>query len=383
MQYQVTPLVAALSICLISTSAWAADDNDEVMRMKRELLNLKHKVERLEKSRRTEEIPKAEDNRGVERSTELSGLVEVETGSTDSANGGAESDLSVSTVELGLNAQVTPWVNGHVLILFEEDETDPPEIDEAIVTLANPGASPWSLAAGRMYVLFGNYDSALISDPLTLEIGETRETAVQAGWGAGNFQALAWAANGDTNDGGNEHIDLFGVGLDYGVEGGEDQLGYALGLSCISNLADSDSLQETVTDPDNLTDAVAGWSAHAALHWKTFTLIGEYLAAADDFDAADLAFNGAGARPSAWNLEVDYGFELAGREAGVAVAWQRTEEALALELPETRWLAALSVGIHDQTTLALECAHDEDYSVDDGGSGEDTDTVTLQLAVAF
>ena len=381
MQYQVKPLVAALAICLISTSAWAADDNDEVMRMKRELLNLKHKVERLEKSRRTEKIPEAEGSRWFER-VELSGLVEVEAGYTDSADG-AESDLAVSTVEVGLDAQVTPWVNAHVLILYEEDETDPPEFDEAIITIANPDASPFSLAAGRMYAPFGNYDSALISDPLTLEIGETRETAVQAGWGVGNFQALAWAANGDANDGGNEQIDLFGVGLDYGVEGGEEQLGYALGLSWISNLADSDSLQETVTNPDNLADAVEGWSAHAALHWQVFTLIGEYLAAADDFDAADLAFNGAGARPSAWNLEVDYGFEMAGREAEVAVAWQQTEEALALELPEKRWLAALSMGIHDQTTLALEYAHDEGYGANEGGSGEDTDTFTLQLAVAF
>jgi hypothetical protein len=312
----------------------------------------------------------------------MSGLVEVEAGYVDGPDG-SESDLAVATVELGLDAQVTPWVNAHDLFLHEEDADDPIEIDEAIVTIANPEVSPFSLAAGRMYVPFGNFDSALVSDPLTLEIGETRETAVQLGWLANGFHALAYGFNGDTNDGGSDQIDGYGLSLGYSREAEGDSPGFDAGLSWISNLADSDSLQETVTDPDSLADAVAGWSAHATLHWRAFTLIGEYLSAADDFGAADLDFNGADARPSAWNLEVDYGFEIAGREAEVAVAWQGTDEALALELPEQRWLAALSLDIHDQTTLAIEYAHDQDYGVSDGGSGEDSDTVTLQLAVEF
>jgi len=381
MQYRTKALAAALATCLISTPAWAAGDSDEVMQMKREILNLKHKIERLEKSRRTEKIPEAEGGRWFER-IELSGLVEVEAGYTDGPDG-SESDLVVSTVELGLDAQVTPWVNAHVLILFEEDETDPPEFDEAILTIANPDASPFSLAAGRMYVPFGNFDSALVSDPLTLEIGETRETAVQLGYIANGLHVLTYGFNGDTKDGGSDHVDGYGLALGYSLEAEGDGLGFDAGLSWISNLADSDTLQEAVTDPDNLSDKVPGWSAHASLQMAGFTLIGEYLSAVDDFDAADLAFKGAGARPSAWNLEVDYGFEIAGREAVVAVAWQETDEALALELPEKRWLAALSVGIYDQTTLALEYAHDEDYGTEDGGSGEETDTVTLQLAVEF
>jgi len=375
MQYRTKALAAALATCLISTSAWAAGESDKVMQMKREILNLKHKIERLEKSRRTEKIPEAEGGRWFER-IELSGLVEVEAGYTDGPDG-SESDLVVSTVELGLDAQVTPWVNGHVLILFEEDETDPPEFDEAILTIANPDVSPFSLAAGRMYVPFGNFDSALVSDPLTLEIGETRETAVQAGWQVNDLTFLAYGFKGDARENGRRHIDDFGLSLDYSTEI------FDAGISWISNLADSDTLQDAVADPNGLRKTVAGWSAHATFHWQDFTFVGEYLSATDDFDAADLAFNGTGAQPSAWNLELDYAFALAGREAGVAVAWQGTAEALALELPETRWLAALSVGIYDQTTLALEYAHDQDYSVGDGGSGEDTDTVTLQLAVEF
>ncbi len=381
MQYRTKTLAAALATCLFSTSVWAADDSDEVAQMKRELLNLKHKVERLEKSRQTEKIPEVEGSRWFER-IELSSLVEVEAGYTDGPDG-SESDLVLATVELGLDAQVTSWVNAHVLILYEEDETDPPEFDEAIITIANPDASHFSLAAGRMYVPFGNFDSAAVSDTLTLEIGETRETAVQLGYTSDSFNLLAYGFKGNVHHAGRNHIDTYGLALGYRQEAQGGGPGFETGFSWISNLADSDSLQQTVRDPDNLAHAVAGWSAHATLHWQSFTLIGEYLTAADDFDAADLTFRGAGARPSAWNLELDYGFEISGHGAELAIAWQQTREALALELPEKRWLAALSVGIYDQTTLSLEYAHDEDYGTDDGGSGEDTDTLTLQLAVEF
>jgi predicted outer membrane lipoprotein len=381
MQYRINILGVTLATCLASINAWATEATDEVTQMKREILNLKHKIERLEKSRKTEKTPEAEGDHWFER-IEMSGLVEVEASYVDGPDG-SESDLAVATVELGLEAQVTPWVNAHVLFLHEEDADDPIEIDEAIVTIANPDASPFSIAAGRMYVPFGNFDSALVSDPLTLEIGETRETAVQLGWLANGFHALAYGFNGDANDGGSAQIDGYGLSLGYSREAEGDGLSFNAGLSWISKLADSNSLQETVTDPDSLANAVTGWSTHATLHWHTFTLIGEYLSATDNFDAADLDFNGADARPSAWNLEVDYGFGIAGREAEVAVAWQGTDEALALELPEQRWLAALSVGIYDQTSLSIEYAHDQDYGVHDGGSGEDSDTVTLQLAVEF
>jgi len=34
------------------------------------------------------------------------------------------------------------------------------------------------LTAGQLYVPFGAFETGLISDPLTLEIGETRESTV-------------------------------------------------------------------------------------------------------------------------------------------------------------------------------------------------------------
>ncbi len=359
---------------VISTPVVAAEDTD----LQQEILNLKHKVERLEKSRQATEPPRMNP---LSKMT-FSGLVEVEAGYLDGPEG-SESDLTVATVELGIEVQPTPWVNAHVMLLAEEDETEPPEIDEAIFTLANSTVSPWSLAAGRMVVPFGNFDSGMISDPLTLEIGETRETALQLGYVTQGFHALAYLFNGDTQDGGHEAIDQFGIKLGYAHDGSDTLPGLDLGISWISNLTDSNSLQETIVNPINLQQTVPGWSANATLHWNRFTLISEYVTAAETFSTTDLAFNGTGAKPSAWNLELDTDVKIGNHPAALAVALQQTSEATALSLPETRWLVGLSVEIQDNTTLAMEIAHDTAYDEAKGGNGEATDTLTIQLAVAF
>jgi len=90
-----------------------------------------------------------------------------------------------------------------------------------------------------------------------------------------------------------------------------------------------------------------------------------------------------GAKPKAWDLEAGYSFELMGRIAIVAIAYQGTEPALALDLPQRRFLLGFSIDILDGAALGLEWARDEDYPVSDGGTGEKADTVTAQLAVEF
>ena len=349
--------------------------------MRHEILNLKHKIERLEKSRKTVDGSKPTETDGS-KSITLSGLVEVEAGYSDGPDG-SQSDISLSTVELGIDAQLTLWVNAHLLILYEEDGNDSPEIDEGIVTLQNQDVSPFSLAIGRMTLSFGNYESAMVSDPFTLEIGEIRETALQAGYNPGGFYSSAFIFNGETKTGGSESIDQYGFNLGLAQDEEGADFGYDIGLSWINNLADSNSLQDAVADPINLTGKVSGYSVHALASSGPFTLIGEYLAASSAFNSADLAFNSAGAKPVAFNIEANYIFSLADKEAVFAIAWQGTQESLALALPESRYLATVSVGIHENTVISFEYTHDEDYAASEGGSGEATDTITAQLAMVF
>jgi len=55
------------------------------------------------------------------------------------------------------------------------------KVDEGTITIGNADVTPIYLTAGRMYIPFGNFESNMISDPITLTMSETREEAFQLG----------------------------------------------------------------------------------------------------------------------------------------------------------------------------------------------------------
>ena len=118
----------------------------------------------------------------------LSGLLEAEAGynrfEPDRANepDDEDSNITLSTFELGLDAELNRHVSGHALVLWEEDDTEPVDLDEGFITFTGTEEIPAYLHAGKLYVPFGVYDTVFISDPFTLELGETRKSAVFAGY---------------------------------------------------------------------------------------------------------------------------------------------------------------------------------------------------------
>jgi hypothetical protein len=80
----------------------------------------------------------------------LSGVVEVEAVSGSAHDGTESSDVVLATVELAAEVQVSEAVHAQVVYLFEEDDTEPGEIDQGFLTLGNAALSPFYLSAGRM-----------------------------------------------------------------------------------------------------------------------------------------------------------------------------------------------------------------------------------------
>lgn len=342
-----------------------------------------------EQAHSTEYKPKKDAASEWWQGVEMSGVIELEAGYVDPYAGEHESDLVVATAEIGIAAQITDWVAGEITLLYEEDDTDL-EVDVASITIANAERTPFSFTAGQTYVPFGAFETGAISDPLTLEIGETRETIARIGFETRGWSGSVFAFNGDVDADAEDDVDQFGANLGFTAEFGEDA-NAAVGISYISSLGDSDSLQDVLitTSPGTHTGA---WSAFANVNLGSWTFIGEYLSATEEFGVGTLAYNGSGAKPSAWNLEMDYGFNIFGRPASIAFAYQGTDEALGLGLPETRYLLAASTELDDNTTISLEWAHDRDYGASDTattvdgvitGTGNSADTITLQLAVEF
>ena len=109
----------------------------------------------------------------------------------------------------------------------------------------------------------------------------------------------------------------------------------------------------------------------------------EYTTALDSFDAQDLAFGEGGAQPAAINGELAYSTAIQGFDTVFALSLQKTWESLAMELPELRYSAAVTVAILEGASVTLEYYYDEDYDVSDGGSGDDGYGFTTRLAYKF
>ncbi len=385
-----TAMVALLgtSTVFASESAIPHKHIEGLIQQNKKLTERVHKLEKhLERgnpSQTTETEKKTTPSyiKAVTDNVEISGLVEAELGVVqDDIAGEDSSDITLATVEVHLDAQASDWSSAHVLFLYEGGAEDEHlMVDEGTITIGNPEKLPVYLTAGKMYVPFGSFETNMIADPLTLEIGETGDSAMQIGVESNGFYGSVYTFNGDINEvGDDDEINTFGFNLAYAME--NSKMGLNVGMDWLSNIGDTDGIEGAL--PAEIDEYVSGITLHGLFTMGPVNIIGEYVMALDNFTAAELAFNGAGAEPSAWNIEAGYTMELMGNETTFALGLQGSDEALALELPENRYVASVGMALFDHTSLGIEYCLDEDYEVNDGGTGEEATTFTVQLGVEF
>jgi len=115
----------------------------------------------------------------------VSGAIEVNAAYTDTADKPAASNITVKTAQVNFDATVSDRVKGRIALLHEEGEEPIVNIDEAYIAVTRPEIMGGALkiTAGRAYLPFGAFTSAMVSDPVTKELGEIRKTALLTGWG--------------------------------------------------------------------------------------------------------------------------------------------------------------------------------------------------------
>lgn len=302
----------------------------------------------------------------------ISGTIEVEASSVESFDGSKEEDVALATADFGIEAKLVDWAVG-TLALTWDDEEDKVTVDEAYITLGGTEKIPASLKAGRFYLPFGVFETAAISDPLTLEAFETREDAVMAGFVVASFSGGLYVFNGDTNEGGGEEkIEHFGAHLGYSLE--NDSFTFNSQLGYLSSIVDSDTLGEEL---DLEADYVGGIAAQASISAFGVTVSGEFITAVEDYSPAD----GVEGNPAAYHLEAGYEVEL-GLPLQFALSYSATKDLAAI-LPESRVAAVVGVELVEGLGFKVEYRHDQDYEVADGGSGEEADAVVAQLSYEF
>ncbi|MCP4114579.1 MAG: LbtU family siderophore porin [Desulfobacteraceae bacterium] len=308
----------------------------------------------------------------------LSGTIEIEAGfENNDIENEDTSDISLATAELGIEAKPVDWLTGFALLSWDDDE-DKIIFDEAHITLGATDTIPYYLQAGKFYMPFGVFATNMISDPLTLEFAEVADTGAQLGIEVSGFRGSVYTFNGETDeDDEDDKLCCFGASVGYAVE--TEAFTLAAGADWINNVLESDTMNEYVTGTGDLKDYVPGFGLNAMAGFGPMVFMAEYLAAADDIEFTDGAKHEA---PSVWAIEAGYTLEIAGKETTFALAYQATKDAEEI-LPESKILTSVGVGITDALSVALEYSKADDYSVSDGGTGNDVDAVTMQLALEF
>lgn len=409
-------LAAIGSLCLLapSLSQAASPSKSEIEQLKQQVQQLMQQNQQL--SQRLTEMEKSvqaqpaadkaaieeEVSRQVKEKTSgpginefvgLSGSIEGDYKLGKDFQGDHSSEFVLDTVDLIFDIKVTDWATGKIVVEYDGTEgNEDLYIDEAHVTLGKTENMPFFLTGGKIYAPFGDFSTNMIQDPLTQTLGEINAAGVIAGFEKAGFTASLFSYNGfgensDPTDDDNDSINGFGAALTYSYE--EEDRGFKVGGAWVNNIGDSSTITDYLEDGGiySVADQVPGLAFFLGGNFKGFSLQTEYITALDSFDVSEVAYRideaAVGAEPSAWNSELAYTTAIMDKKTVFAVGYQKSWEAVALELPEQRYIASASIGIFDGTTLAFEFYHDEDYSLADGGTDNSGHGFTTRLAYEF
>ena len=279
---------------------------------------------------------------------EFSGTIEIEAANTDE-----KKTLDLSTFEIGIAAKISEGVSAEGVIA--KDDAGKMELDTATITFGDTASKYFT--AGLMTLPFGNYETTMISDPMTLMMGETGGTALQVGMAKGALSGSLFSFKTDNKV-------RYGLNISMAEENK-----YAVGISYINKLSEADGFDKV----DTGDETIAGLSSHASIKVGLFGVSAEYLTASKKYKLGNLV----GQKPSAYNLEVAYDFTLGGKSLTAALGHQESKQAEGLGLAETSNLASLAVELKENTSLSFEYRKDKDYT------GVSDDILTAFLGVKF
>jgi hypothetical protein len=217
------------------------------------------------------------------------------------------SDITLATFELSIEAELNKFISANAVLLWEEDDTEPVDLDVGIITLGGKNDIAWSIELGKLYIPFGSFHSHFVSDPLTLELGETRKSAIIAGYNLGQISVHLGSFNGDIDNSDTDKIDdLIASATLTPADGLE------IGGFWISDLGETDGLVNGILEnisasgeSEKITYSKTGGAGgfiHLELGKTIFDV--EYITAIGDFNAGLLGDDKQ--KPDAWNFEAAY-----------------------------------------------------------------------------
>lgn len=351
---------------------------------------------------------------------ELSGKIEGQVVGARDNEGRRESDVDLSGTEFDVTGHFTPWLTGFIALSYDNNASNAGSmvgpsvsrmdnsriyLNKAWITVGNLSRSPFYATIGQRYH-FGQYASFMVSSPLTQLMARIKARSLLIGYqhpGANGIYSSLFIFKGDANTD-KSHINQIGATLGYQYV--SKAFNTDIGVDFVNNIADAQGMQNTGYRYNNgssmgfaydnnferLVKRVPGAAVHGKLGVGPFSLIAEYTGAMEDFDSANLNFNGRGAKPQAYDIEGAYSFRVMNKPANVALGYAQTKDALALLLPQRRLITAFNISIWKDTIASLEFKRDQAYNITDtariqnvraSSRGGYSNSLTAQFGVYF
>ena len=297
---------------------------------------------------------------------ELSGMFEF-TASYFKQGDEKVSDFSLAEINLGFAAKLSDKLSAEIVLIYEDGNEDGVSVDSAIVTYQF--SDELSFSAGRFTVPFGKFESEMLSDPLTLALGEISSDGIYATWKSGIVTVNIAAFDSAIVD--SDTIETVAASIEIAPEDG-----FAFGFSVVSDLgggAMADVINDTVGEGGSYSKA-AGISAFAKATFGIATLSAEYVAAIDDMEITDAAGDTYAAKPQAWFAELALALC---DDVTAAFRYEGSKEFLPEEMPENIFGATVKYAIIENATVGLE------YMFGKVKDGDDMHCVTANFVVEF
>ncbi len=319
---------------------------------------------------------------------EVSGRIEGLGSISTKDKGGSEKDIDLSNAELDLGIHFNPWVTGFSAISYDNGQQDHPYtriansriyLDRAFLTVGNFNVLPFYFTVGQRYVPFGQYNTNMVNGTFPDNLGKTKARSFLIGYQhpeQSGFYSSVYIFKGDAKL-------LTNSVMNYGASVGyEFNSVYPtdIGIDYIRNIADSQGMQSTGGDnfkgfgdnekTEQLMRLIPGIAAHVKMEIQRVTLLVEYVSAIHSFNAGNLSFNGHGAKVWAGHVEAAYKFQFFEKNSSLAIGYDRTGEALGLNLPEDRYISAFNISVWKNTELSLGVQHSKNYAMNDHATAQ-------------
>jgi hypothetical protein len=296
-------------------------------------------------------------------------------------------------------------------------------LQQGYITIGNPERFPLFLKLGKQFQDFGRYTIHPITRSMTQVMTETLQTSAElsfiSAWHNASFHGSIFGFQNQIPEADFDGIVLLpghvasnhgdtNFGAQLGVGQVSTQLGWDIGVGYINDMMGvndiayataflknnlyygSTQVGQTInTNHSFYVNQISGLTAYGMVNSGPFSLNAHYVTALQSFSSLDLTSSLNrndedfldGAQPWAADLQVAYGFNYWERSQNLYVGYQQSGEAVALFIPERRWVAGYGIEVLKNTNLGLEYSNDQAYSVSNGGNNENSNRVAVRVGV--